>query len=60
MKCIKSKDGTIKRIHDVDADIKVSTGEWIYIDKTEYKKATRTFLDLKNPKTEVVSKKEKK
>jgi len=52
MKCIKSKDGSIKRIHDIDADEKVKSGQWVYIDKAEYKKATRTFVDLNAPKIE--------
>jgi hypothetical protein len=60
MKCVKSTDGAIKRIHDKEADEKVKTGQWVYIPKSEYKKATRTFVDLNAPKIEASSEKEKK
>ena len=46
MKCIKSvrtsknvEIGTINRINDVDAELKVKSGYWMYVPKSEYKKA---------------------
>lgn len=45
MKCIKSvrtsknvEVGTINRINDVDAELKVKSGYWMYVPKSEYKK----------------------
>lgn len=37
MKCVKSKDGTIKRISDLEAYRLVSSGEYSYTSKTEWK-----------------------
>ncbi len=48
MKCIKSIKqtkhydlGEIRRTDDVDAEQKVSSGIWMYIQKSEWKTATR-------------------
>lgn len=48
MKCIKSikplkntEVGTINRINDVEAEVKVLSGYWKYIPKSEWKSATR-------------------
>ncbi len=48
MKCIKvvkeTKDqsiGTIRRVADTEADVKVSTGVWAFCPKSEWKLATR-------------------
>lgn len=44
-----SKVGEIDRVKDKDADQKVSTGYWQYINKTEWRQSTR------KPKEEVVA-----
>lgn len=48
MKCIKSirpsknvEVGEIKRINDVEAEIRVRGGNWVYIPKNEWKTSTR-------------------
>jgi hypothetical protein len=48
MKCIKvvketkdNKIGTIRRVADTEADVKVSTGVWAFCPKSEWKLATR-------------------
>ena len=41
MKCIKSKDGEIRRVSDVDAEERVKGGYWKFIPKSEWKLATR-------------------
>ena len=48
MKCIKSiketktvKLGTIQRVVDKEADVKVKTGEWKFIPKSEWKEVSR-------------------
>jgi hypothetical protein len=57
MKCIKSvrasknvEVGVINRINDIDAELKVKSGYWEYVPKSEYKK---TNVTLKPVKTEV-------
>jgi hypothetical protein len=37
MKCIKSKEGVIIRVSDIDAAKKVMTGAWFYVPKQEWK-----------------------
>ena len=37
MKCIKSKDGEIRRVSDSDADIKVLIHGWVFVPKSEWK-----------------------
>ena len=37
MKCIKSVDGVISRVHEDRAEIKVKTGDWMYVPKSEWK-----------------------
>ena len=56
MKCIKAIKqtkhydlGEIRRTDDIDAEEKVSSGIWMYIQKSEWKMATR------KPKEEVVA-----
>lgn len=55
MKCIKAikptkntEVGTMTRINDVDAELKVKTGFWSYIPKTEYKirKTTQPKIEV--------------
>lgn len=48
MKCIKSiketktvKLGTIQRVADKEADVRVQTGEWKFIPKSEWKEVSR-------------------
>ena len=48
MKCIKSiketktvKLGTIQRVVDEEADVKVKTGEWKFVPKSEWKEVSR-------------------
>jgi hypothetical protein len=48
MKCIKSiketktvKLGTIQRVVDKEADVKVKTGEWKFVPKSEWKEVSR-------------------
>ena len=67
MKCVKyikpiknSKNveiGEIKRINDIDANALVNSGNWKFVPKSEYKKATRTFIDLNTSKIEGSSEK---
>jgi hypothetical protein len=40
MKCIK-KDGEIRRVSDVDADIKVKLHGWSFVPKVEWKTKVR-------------------
>jgi hypothetical protein len=40
MKCIK-KDGEIRRVSDVDADLKVKVHGWTFAPKTEWKTKVR-------------------
>ena len=37
MKCIKSKDGEIRRVSDSDADNKVLIHGWVFVPKAEWK-----------------------
>lgn len=37
MKCILSKDGSIKRVSDSEAEASVKTGKWMFVSKTEWK-----------------------
>jgi len=37
MKCIKSKDGEIRRVSDSDADNKVLIHGWVFVPKSEWK-----------------------
>jgi hypothetical protein len=37
MKCIKNKSGNIERVSDRAAQERVSTGQWVYVPKHEYK-----------------------
>jgi len=37
MKCILSKDGSIKRVSDSEAEENVKNGRWAFVSKTEYK-----------------------
>jgi hypothetical protein len=52
MKCIKSiketktvKLGTIQRVADNEADIKVNTGEWKFVPKSEWKEVSRKKVE---------------
>lgn len=49
MKCIITKDGTIKRISDSEAEECVKTGKWMFVSKNEYK-AQIYGLDYKTKK----------
>jgi len=40
MKCIK-KDGEIRRVSDVDADLKVKVHGWTFVPKSEWKTKVR-------------------
>ena len=40
MKCIK-KDGEIRRVSDVDADLKVKVHGWVFAPKSEWKTKVR-------------------
>jgi hypothetical protein len=64
MKCIKSiketpntKLGTILRVKDLEADEKVTKGNWQYIPKSEWKESTRKS---KSDQAETKSKKQSK
>jgi hypothetical protein len=37
MKCIKSKDGEVRRVSDSDADVKVLIHGWVFVPKSEWK-----------------------
>ena len=41
MKCIKSKDGEIRRVKEVEADEKVSRYGWSFVPKSEWKTKVR-------------------
>ncbi len=41
MKCIKSKDGEIRRVTDMDADNKVKMYGWVFVPKSEWKTNVR-------------------
>ena len=43
MKCIKSKDGEIRRVSEADADAKVLNYGWVFIPKSEWKTKVRDF-----------------
>jgi hypothetical protein len=59
MKCIKAIKGTkhtevgeIRRVDNVEADLKVGSGLWKFIPKVEWKEATRKQVE--QPKEEIV------
>jgi hypothetical protein len=59
MKCIK-KGGEIRRVSDVDADVKVKVHGWSFIPKSEWKTQLRDFNKTANIEVkseEVVDKK---
>lgn len=69
MKCIKvikqTKSyelGTIRRMDDLEADVKVKTGYWAFCPKSEWKLATRKVKvnEVVNESTEELSIEEKK
>ena len=37
MKCIKSKDGEIRRVTELEADEKVARYGWVFVPKSEWK-----------------------
>jgi len=37
MKCIKSKDGEIRRVLETEADQKVANYGWVFVPKSEWK-----------------------
>ena len=41
MKCIKSIEGVIVKLNDVQADVRVKTGVWSYVPKSEWKKINK-------------------
>ena len=43
MKCIKNKQGEIRRVSDADADSKVKSYGWVFIPKSEWKINVRDF-----------------
>ena len=43
MKCIKSKEGEIRRVANVDADSKVKNFGWVFVPKSEWKTKVRDF-----------------
>jgi len=43
MKCIKNKEGEIRRVADKDADLKVKNYGWVFIPKSEWKTKVRDF-----------------
>jgi hypothetical protein len=42
MKCIKSNEGVVVKVNDVQADARVKTGIWVYVPKSEWKKINKT------------------
>ncbi len=52
MKCIKSKDGEIRRVKEVEADEKVSRYGWSFVPKSEWKVQVR---DANKKTVEVVT-----
>jgi hypothetical protein len=51
MKCIKSKEGEIRRVAELEADQKVANYGWVFVPKSEWK-ALRPKKEDK-PKVEV-------
>lgn len=67
MKCITAiketksiKKGEVIRISDVDANEKVSTGYWMYVPKSEWKKYTRNPVETSKENTKKLETKQKK
>lgn len=55
MKCIKNKDGEIRRVKEVEADEKVSRYGWSFVPKSEWKLNVRD-ANKKAVSEEVVAK----
>ncbi len=49
MKCIKSKEGEIRRVKEQEADLKVFQYGWVFVPKSEWKALRKPI------KTEVVT-----
>lgn len=41
MKCIKSEEGVVNRIHDAQAEVRVKSGFWSYVPKSDWKSYVR-------------------
>jgi hypothetical protein len=67
MKCIKAtknnnvyKVGHITRVENKDADLKVSTGDWMFIPKSEWKQKVRETQPVTSTDEEPKKKKKTK
>lgn len=65
MKCIQAVKATkhyeldeIRRVNDVEAEEKVSSGYWKFIPKSDWKSLLRKQLKLEEPKVAVVAQEE--
>ena len=65
MKCIQAVKATkhyeldeIRRVNDVEAEEKVSSGYWKFIPKSDWKSLLRKQLKLEEPKVVVVAQEE--
>jgi hypothetical protein len=70
MKCIKSKDGEIRRVKEEEADLKVFQYGWVFVPKSEWKalrkpvqkvvEVPETVLELSIEEKKLARKKRKK
>ena len=47
MKCIKSKEGEIRRVKEEEADLKVLQYGWVFVPKSEWKASARSVKSEK-------------
>ena len=63
MKCIKNKEGEIRRVKEDEADLKVKVHGWKFVPKSEWKLASRKKVEVQHDmggSYEVTEKKSKK
>lgn len=54
MKCIKSKDGEIRRVKEEEADLKVFQYGWVFVPKSEWKALRKPVQSAKQDVSETV------
>ena len=47
MKCIKNKEGEIRRVKEEEADLKVLQYGWVFVPKSEWKASARAIKSEK-------------
>ena len=63
MKCIKNREGEIRRVKEDEADLKVKVHGWKFIPKSEWKLSSRKKIEIQHDmggSYEVKEKKSKK